>query len=189
MHMSQLAADPKKTPAVPPPERRLGVTWLLSALLCAGAIFLWIRGHTTADTVVWRRGHVVPGGVDWERVEYMGRSLHGRVVLWRTGRVMSGEEMGDDPPAVHAILAKEPAFHYWENEIRVFRRDWPAPMNGARGWVGLRWQDAVGDGTSGKLGIPMWMPVAVTAVLPGMRLRRYLRDRRERAAAGKSATA
>ena len=156
---------------------RVGVVWLLSLLLCAAAVFLWIRGHSTGDTLVWRRGHVAAGGADWQRVEYMGRSLHGRLVFWRTGRLMTGEELGDSPAAAHAILANEPALHHWANEIRVFRRDWPAPMAGWRGSLGLRWQDAVGSGTSGKLGVPMWMPVALTAVLPALRLRRYVMTR------------
>jgi hypothetical protein len=152
-----------------------GVGWtasVLSLLLCLAAAALWVRGRTTVDTVVWRTGH--PVGADWQRTEYMSRSLHGRVVFWNTGRLMTRRELGPDPAAAHAKLDAETPLRHWANEARVFRRDWPGLASGYAGALGFRWQDAV-VGTSAKLGIPLPVIVAVTAVIPLIHLSIWLR--------------
>ena len=156
----------------------LGVIAAASMVICVAAAGLWWRGYSTADTVMWRTGRVVAGD-DWQRVEYMTRSHRGRIVVWRTGRVMTEQELGADAPAAHAVLLAEPALHYWMNDSSVFRAAWPEPAAGALGWFGLRWRPPAG-GTSAQLGVPRWMGVAATGILPAWLAIRFLRDRRSR---------
>src|SRR5688572_26296156 len=146
--------------------RRILVAVIGAALLvvCLVAAGLWVRGYSTADTLMWRTGHVV-GDDDWQRVDYMTRSHRGRLVFWQTGRVMNENELGSDAAASHVVLEAEPVLHYWMNDSRVFRAAWPEPLEGVGGWLGLRWRAPAG-GTSAQLGVPLWMVVAVTGILP-----------------------
>ncbi len=148
---------------------------MISFALCAASVGLWVRGYTTADTVMWRTGH--PVDANWHRMDYMSRSLHGRLVFWRSGRVMDRQELGDDIAGAHAKLENEQTLHHWANEIRIFRRTWPAPAEGFAGVLGFRWQSAVG-GSSARLGVPMWLFVTVTSVIPALRLQRWIRNRK-----------
>jgi hypothetical protein len=182
-----MSAPPSETvsvesPAATPPTRgrrawRVAFASLsaISLTLCAVSVALWVRGYSTADTVMWRTGHPVER--DWHRMDYMARSLHGRLVFWRTGRVMGQGELGDDPAAAQAKLQNEQTVHHWANEIRVFRRAWPEPVDGVAGTVGFRWQQPIG-GSSGRVGIPMWLFVTVTSVIPLLRTRVWIRKRR-----------
>jgi hypothetical protein len=102
--------------------------------------------------------------------------VHGRVVFWHTGRLMTRRELGPDPAAAHDKLDDEAALRHWANDARVFRRDWPGSMAGLTGALGFHWQDAVA-GTSGKLGVPLPPVVAVAAVLPLIHLLIWLRSR------------
>ena len=147
-----------------------------SLLLCLAAAGLRVRGYSTADTLMWRTGRVVADD-DWQRVDYMTRSHRGRLVFWRTGRIMNENELGRDASSSHAVLAAEPALHYWMNDSRAFRAAWPEPAKGALGWLGLRWRPPAG-GTSGQLGVPLWMVVAATVILPAWLTLRYIRERR-----------
>src|SRR5688500_17921214 len=167
-------------------RRLLNLVTLVSLVLCAAAVALWVRSYWVADSFAWRRAP--PDGAT--RVSASAALHTGRGgIMWQEVRTTrpAGDARPDGPPHVQftpgwhtdprprAVGGGNPAMPFWRR-LR-FGYDGNAPLT-SPGRISHRCAC-----------MPLWFPalLAATAATPGLAAWQGRRRRRRRAAAGNCA--
>jgi hypothetical protein len=178
--------------------RRLGnVLSAASLLACTAAVALWVRSGRVAEEFRWfrydvagatvvvvkRRLSVTQGQVIWEE-----RTAVHTYASAEDARLMAGEASAQEP-FDHQTWEMPPRRvrrpdEWWSGEgwsrlkFRLARATRPVPTTGPA-WPGVV-RPVAGRDESVTATVPLWMPVAATALLPGARAGIWWRRRKGR---------
>ena len=176
------------------PRILLNAATLLSALLLAGTLALWVRAASVIDTLFWDRWTQLPLAPEHQHLdrspgneaEFTYRNHRVRVISWRGTLVFDYlyQSHGYNRTAVQSEGLDQDVAHGprlgWEHApigygSTVYDEAWDGyGFRGER--ISISGPDFVQYGS-----VPLWVPAAAFAILPLAQLRRRVRHRRRRA--------